>query len=387
MSEVSLPHWNSFLANHPNAHILQSGEWGELKSAFGWEAVRVIAGDCGAQILFRKLPLRFTLGYMPKGPVISDQCSVTSDQLSVISEQFWEEVDTICRSKRAIFLKVEPDEWHGDHAPRITHHVSLVTRHSSLVVSPHSIQPHRTLIVDLRGSEEEILARMKQKCRYNIRLAGKKGVTVRAWDDIESFHRMMLATGERDVFGVHSLEYYRRAYELFHKASKIQILRRGGSHAPESQAWKPALLEICDSRKEGMCELLVAEYEGRPLAALMVFGRGKRAWYFYGASTDEARNLMPTYLLQWEAMRWAKARGCEEYDLWGIPDEDKGTLEANFETRHDGLWGVYRFKRGFGGELRRAAGALDRVYNLPLYHLYLWRMSRGAEEPGGGGAG
>ena len=378
--ESSLAEWKEFLAAHPETHLLQTGEWGELKSAFGWEAARVIVGDCGAQILFRKLPLGFTLGYMPKGPVFSEQCSV-------ISEQFWAEVDEVCRARRAIFLKVEPDDWEcddsrrriaksGDFAPQVkiepvewedshssfaTRPSSLATRHSSLVTSPHNIQPRRTIIVDLRGSGEEILARMKQKCRYNIRLAEKKGVAVRTWDDVAAFHRMVLATGERDVFGVHSLEYYRRAYDLFHEA--------------------------------GMCEMLVAEYEGRPLAALMVFARGKRAWYFYGASTDESRNLMPTYLLQWEAMRWAKARGCEEYDLWGVPDEDEATLEANFETRRDGLWGVYRFKRGFGGELRRAAGALDRVYNLPLYRLYLWRMSRvttnalrGGGELGSGGA-
>jgi lipid II:glycine glycyltransferase (peptidoglycan interpeptide bridge formation enzyme) len=314
---------------------LQTGEWGELKSAFGWEAVRVISGDCCAQILFRKLALGFTLGYMPKGPIISHQSSV-------ISELFWAEVDENCRARRAIILKIEPDEW-GDSPP-------LLGEGPGVRSSPHNIQPLRTIIVDLNGSEEEILARMKQKTRYNIRLAEKKGVTVRAWDDVPAFHRMMLATGERDVFGVHSLEYYRRTYELFHPA--------------------------------GMCELLVAEYEGRPLAALMVFGRGKRAWYFYGASSDEARNLMPTYLLQWDAMRWAKARGCEEYDLWGVHDENEATLEANFETRRDGLWGVYRFKRGFGGELQRAAGALDRVYNLPYYRLYLWRMSRGEGEQG-----
>jgi lipid II:glycine glycyltransferase (peptidoglycan interpeptide bridge formation enzyme) len=78
--------------------------------------------------------------------------------------------------------------------------------------------------------------------------------------------------------------------------------------------------------------------------------------------------------LQWEAIRWAKARGCEEYDLWRVPDENEETLEANFETRHDGLWGVYRFKRGFGGQLNRAAQALDRVYNPLLYKLYLWRI-------------
>jgi lipid II:glycine glycyltransferase (peptidoglycan interpeptide bridge formation enzyme) len=150
---------------------------------------------------------------------------------------------------------------------------------------------------------------------------------------------MMLVTADRDRFGLHSLEYYRCAYELFHPT--------------------------------GMCELLVAEYEGRPLAALMVFARGRRAWYFYGASTDEERNRMPTYLLQWEAIKWAKARGCEEYDLWGVPDEDETTLEADFENRQDGLWGVYRFKRGFGGELKRAAQAMDRVHNPLLHWAYL----------------
>ncbi|MBV6394873.1 MAG: hypothetical protein HFACDABA_00443 [Anaerolineales bacterium] len=103
----------------------------------------------------------------------------------------------------------------------------------------------------------------------------------------------------------------------------------------------------------------------------MVFARRRRVWYVYDASNDEERNRTPTYLLQWEAMKWAKARGCEEYDLWGVPDEDEATLEANFESRHDGLWGVYRFKRGFGGELKRAAQAMDRVYNSILYWAYL----------------
>jgi lipid II:glycine glycyltransferase (peptidoglycan interpeptide bridge formation enzyme) len=86
---------------------------------------------------------------------------------------------------------------------------------------------------------------------------------------------------------------------------------------------------------------------------------------------------MPTYLLQWEAIRWAKARGCAEYDLWGVPDEDEETLEAQFESRHDGLWGVYRFKRGFGGQLKRAAQALDRVYNPLLYWIYLVWIKKG----------
>jgi peptidoglycan pentaglycine glycine transferase (the first glycine) len=325
MPIVSLSDWNQFLAAHPNAHLLQTGEWGELKSPFGWKPVRLVRGAEGVQILFRKLPLGFTVGYIPKFSVHSEEV--------LFSQEVWQEVDSICKANRAIFLKLEPDLWQDSQANR------LPITDDRLRISPHNIQPPRTVTIDVRGTEEEILARMKQKTRYNIRLAEKKGVIVRAWDDLESFHQMMLVTGGRDGFGVHSREYYQRAYQLLHP-------------------------------KE-MAELLVAEYNGKPLAALFVARHGNRAYYLYGASTEEERNRMPAYLLQWEAMQWAKARGCEEYDLWGVPDEEAAALEAGFETRQDGLWGVYRFKRGFGGELKRAVQALDRVYNPLLYWAYL----------------
>jgi peptidoglycan pentaglycine glycine transferase (the first glycine) len=320
MPEVNLTDWNQFLKSHPEAHLLQMGEWGELKKNFGWKPVRIINNEVGAQILFRHLPLGLTIGYLPK-PVFSNQWSVNS-------EQFWKEADFICKKNRAVFLKIEPDVCSNQ----------FILHPSSFILSSHNIQPPRTIVIPIDGNEETILSRMKSKCRYNIRLAEKKGVTVRAWDDIPAFHEMMTVTGGRDNFGVHSKEYYQRAYELFHP--------------------------------KGTCELLVAEYEGKPLASLMVFANGKRAWYVYGASNDHERNRMPTYLLQWQAIRWAKTRGCEEYDLWGVPDENEETLEANFESRHDGLWGVYRFKRGFGGQLKRAAQAVDRVYNPLLYWLY-----------------
>ena len=337
MPEVSLVNWNAFLKKHPDAHILQTGEWGELKSAFDWDPVRVILDDeHGFQVLFRRLPIGLTLAYLPKPVVSSRQLAPSKGEALALSEKFWVEVDVVCKQRRAVFFKVEMDIWDNGT-------VSPGTLHAALRTSTHNIQPPRTIIVDLRGTEDEILARMKQKTRYNIRLAAKKGITIRSWDDLPAFYKMMLVTGGRDGFGVHSLEYYQRAYDLFHPT--------------------------------GMAELLVAEYKGMPLAALMVFARGRRAWYMYGASTDEGRNRMPTYLLQWEAMRWARSRNAEEYDLWGIPDEDEETLEVQFTERSDGLWGVYRFKRGFGGELRRAVQAMDRVYNPLLYRLYLWRMA------------
>jgi len=328
MSEVSLSDWNTYLLKNPDTHLLQTGEWGELKSAFGWESLRIITGDgLAAQILFRRLPLGLALAYIPK-------LAVTNQQLAVC-EQFWNEIDTVCKKRRTIFLKIEPDFWDNEF---VADNLQYVT------ISPHNIQPPRTIIVDLRDNEEAILARMKQKTRYNIHLAMKKNITIRTWDNLLSFYQMMQITGDRDGFGVHSLNYYHRAYELFYP--------------------------------KGMAELLVAEYRDQPLAALMVFVRGKRAWYIYGASNNQERNRMPTYLLQWEAMRWARNKGAEEYDLWGVPDEDKNTLEAKFTRCNDGLWGVYRFKRGFGGEVKRAAQALDRVYNPMLYWFYSKYMMR-----------
>jgi len=327
MPLVSLSEWNQFFKKNPQGHFLQTGEWGDLKAAFGWEPYRIISNAAGVQLLLRKLPLGYTLAYIPKSN--PDECKT-----------LLEEVDSLCRAKNSILLKFEPDGWSASVGGISPDSVSPI---KDFRISPHAIQPPRTIVVDIQGSEEDILSRMKQKCRYNIRLAEKKGVVVRKWEDVDAFHRLMEVTGSRDGFGVHSLEYYRRVFELFHPI--------------------------------GMVELLVAEFEGSPLAALMIIVLGKRAWYLYGASTDEERNRMPAYLLQWEAIKWAKSKGAEEYDLWGVPDESMDVLESQFEGRSDGLWGVYRFKRGFGGVLHRAVPAVDKVYQPLLYRLYLWRMS------------
>ena len=207
--------------------------------------------------------------------------------------------------------------------------------------STHSIQPARTIVVSLEGSEEEILARMKSKTRYNIRLAGKKGVVVREIDSVDPFYDLLEGTSDRADFGIHTRAYYQETYRLFGPTNT--------------------------------CAIFLAEFEGNPLASIMVFQSGGRSWYFYGASSNQYRQLMPTYLIQWEAMRWARERGCTSYDLWGVPDEEYEALERDFTKRQDGLWGVYRFKRGFGGKLLRASGPWDRVYQRPLYILYKFR--------------
>ena len=138
-------------------------------------------------------------------------------------------------------------------------------------------------------------------------------------------------------FGVHESAYYKLMYELF---------------VPEHAT------------------LILAEHEGTTLAANLVISVGDTAIYLEGASSNEKRKLMAAYGVQWEAIQWAQKRGCSYYDMWGIPDEDESILEENFQDRSDGLWGVYRFKRGWGGDVVRSAGAWDYVYNNFIYSAY-----------------
>jgi peptidoglycan pentaglycine glycine transferase (the first glycine) len=329
--QTALPEWDRFVEGHADGHILQTSGWGLLKGAFGWEPRRVAVRAenqivAGAQVLFRRLPGSWRLAYIPKGPVVD---LARPDLL----QQLLDALHSICRAERAFALKIEPD---------LPGSASLSQQLSGygFVASGHSIQPRRTILVDLAGSEDEILVRMKSKTRYNIRLAGRKGVEVRVGgpEDVAIFNRLIDVTGERQEFGVHSPAYYQRAYESL--------------------------------RPAGRAELFVAHSGGLPLAAVFACASGRKSWYMYGASSNQHREWMAPYAVQWAAMRWARDRGCATYDLWGIPDEDEPTLEALFSERSDGLWGVYRHKRGYGGQVVRYAGAFDYVYHKPLYALY-----------------
>jgi len=319
MPEISFPEWDQFVDQFPQAHVLQTSAWGVLKSRYSWRAVPVRAQNSGALVLFRRLPLGFHIAYIPKGPLGTDW------------QALWPEIDRVCRMYRAVFLQVEPDAFESEG-------FDFSKSLPGFIPVEKTFQPRQTIVLSLDGEQDDWMARMKQKTRYNIRLSIKKEVVVRESQDVALFYDLMTTTGERDRFGVHSLEYYQNAFQLFHE--------------------------------RGECALLIAEYENQPLAAVMVFARGKRSWYFYGASSNRERNRMPAYLVQWEAMRWAAARGCKEYDLWGIPDLPEETLEAGFTEREEGLWSVYRFKRGFGGSIERSVGAWVRVYQPLFYRAY-----------------
>jgi lipid II:glycine glycyltransferase (peptidoglycan interpeptide bridge formation enzyme) len=359
--------WDRFVAAHPHGHILQTSPWGALKSQFGWSDERVgLTRDgvlvAGAQALTRRLPAGLgRLAYVPKGPLVDwdDEEQVTTLLAAL---------DRAARSRGAIALTIEPDL--PDEA---THRQRL----RALGFSPSplgSIQPRRTIAIDISPEEGAILAAMKSKTRYNVRLAARKGVTVREATeaDLPAFHALTAATGARDRFGVHAPAYYEAAHRLF---------------VPRDSAQNPCdVLHFTRNSADGVlgfskklflssARLLLAEVEGNPVAAVMIFALPPRAWYFYGASGNTHREKMPTYLLQWEAMRWAKSLGCTSYDLYGVPDENEETLEAEFTQRRDGLWGVYRFKRGFGGQLVRSVGAWDRVYAPLRYQLTRWALA------------
>lgn len=296
---------------------------------------RIVAG---AQVLFRRLPLGWTMAYVPKGPLIDLGHRDACDQLFVALHR-------LCRSRRSLLLKIEPDWFESDAAARTLTDYGFSP-------SSQTVQPRRTILIDVTPDREEMLNRLKSKTRYNIRLAERKGVMVQTGSpaDVETFSRLMAVTGERDGFGVHSPDYYAHAYDLF--------------------------------VRQEMGRLFIACYENQPIAAVMALACGHKAWNMYSASGNEHRDKMPNYVLQWAAMLWAQGRGCQSYDLWGVPDQPEAVLEAQFAERNDGMWGLYRFKRGFGGQVVRYAGAFDLVYNRLFYQLYYLALRLRKAQPG-----
>jgi lipid II:glycine glycyltransferase (peptidoglycan interpeptide bridge formation enzyme) len=205
------------------------------------------------------------------------------------------------------------------------------------------IQFKNTVLIDLNPSEEELLARMKQKTRYNVRLAEKKGVSLRVGtlEDLGMLYKMYAETSVRDGFVIRDEGYYQTVWKLFMSRDQSVIVNRN-SEMPHA-------------------EPLIAEVDDEPVAAIFVFYFAGRAYYVYGMSRDLHREKMPTYLLQWEAMKRAKAKGCTVYDLWGAPE---------VFDESDSMWGVYRFKEGLGGKVVRTLGAWDFAPSPLWYKMY-----------------
>ncbi len=320
--------WNQGLLTFASPHVLQTWEWAEVKAQTGWHPFPLVLKQenevvAQALVLRRSIPLiPLGLGYVPKGPILNWRDSEVAEKVLLSLTQ-------VARHLRLLFLKIDPDVSPEDDTGQ---HVLQVMQVQGWHFSPQQIQFRNTVLVDLDGDEDALLGRMKSKWRYNIRLARRRGVRVRQGtaEDLPLFYALYEETARRDRFLIRPYGYYEHTWRHF--------------------------------LERDMAALLLAEWEGRVVAGLMLFIFGRRAWYMYGASASGAvRKHMPNHLLQWEAMRLARARGCTVYDMWGAPDE---LVES------DPMWGVYQFKRGFGGHFQRWIGAWDYPVHPRLYRLY-----------------
>ncbi|GAB4448895.1 MAG: peptidoglycan bridge formation glycyltransferase FemA/FemB family protein [Anaerolineales bacterium] len=355
--------WNSIISKLPNPHFLQTYEWGQVKAKYGWQPLYAVwtenqfavfsdqlsvPDECVAaalllkrQIIQNNFAARLSILYSPKGPLFD----WTNDALR---SRVLDDLQAFAKKQGAIFLKIDPDVVLGTGVPGSGEEVqdsSGQAVRSELMrrgwqYSSDQIQFRNTVLIDLTASEQELLARMKQKTRYNIRLAEKKGVSLRtgSLEDLPMLYKMYAETSVRDGFVIRDEGYYRTVWQMF-MANQFPIPNFQSPHA----------------------ESLIAEVNSEPVAAIFVFYFAGRAYYVYGMSREVHREKMPNYLLQWEAMKRAKAKGCAVYDLWGAPE---------VFDESDSMWGVYRFKEGLGGKVVRTLGAWDFAPSPLWYKMY-----------------
>lgn len=335
--------WNNTICALPNSHILQTWDWGEFKSHYGWKMLPQIwrdakgCVDAAAMVLHRPMPIRglaaqTSILYVPRGPLLDwNNSSTTHKVIQGLQE--------LARKKRAIFIKIDPDlqtsfadQELNPQAPA-ANGCQVITQltSSGWQYSRDQIQFRNTFHIDLTLPDETLLAGFSQKTRYNIRLAQRKGVNIRRGtkEDFPFIYQMYAETSVRDSFLIRPQTYYQKLW-----------------------------LDFMD---RNLATILIAEVEGLPVAGLILFHFAGKAWYFYGMSRSQHREKMPNHLLQWSAIQEAKARGCSIYDLWGAPDQIK---------EDDPMWGVYRFKTGFGARFVQTIGAWDYPVNQWLYNLY-----------------
>jgi peptidoglycan pentaglycine glycine transferase (the first glycine) len=326
--------WDPTLLALPHAHLLQSQLWGDFKRRYGWSPTRWewrpadSPPVAAAQVLRRAWPNRlgsaaFSVVYVPRGPVVD-----TTDPALVA--RVLADLATLAEAPGVLSIQIEPD-W--EQSPQLE---DLLTA-AGWFRSNQPVQFGSTMILDLRPDEEALLAGMKAKTRYNIRLAERRGVVVRpgSADDLNLLYDLYAETSVRDGFVIRERSYYQRAWGDFLEA--------------------------------GLAHAFVATAEDLAVAGLVAYRFGDRAWFLYGMSSDRHRDRMPNHALQWATIRWARASGCTTYDLWGAPD----TPDPD-----DPLYGVYRFKEGFGARHLRLIGSWEFTARPAFHRLFRLTLPR-----------
>ena len=323
--EASRRLYTEFLSRHERCNFQQSVEWARVKSC--WTNEIVLAEDAqggitgGLSILIRKVPFFGNLMYAPRGPVCD-----TDDTESL--RQLTEGAELLAWKYNAMALRMEPDVTSDDRAFRSALEALGYVVRDGACRPEDVVQPRQVFRLDIRDkSEEELWNGFSAKLRYNIRLAQRRGVTVRegSREDLPLFHGLLEATGRRDRFLVRPLDYFEKMWQEL-----------GPEHI----------------------SLLLAYVGDEPVAGVIPIHYGNKTWYAAGASSDRHRNAMAGYLLQWEAIRRALARGDAVYDL-------RGVLEKTDISN-----GLYLFKSRFGGDLTEFIGEVVMAYRPVAYRLF-----------------
>lgn len=318
--------WNRFVETAATGYITQTFEWGELSEHLGDAFVRLGAEDEDGALrgvmlvnVARMRPLGRRYLYVPRGPVVDDPDAPALEALVA-------EARALARRTGAFMLKIEPNVPDGD-ARWLMALARLGFRRN-----PFATHPRRSWVVDVRPSEEELLANMKITWRYNVRAAERKGVRVRVAEapaDLDAWYALYQETAARDGFAIHPKDHYARVLGLFReREAGVQFL---------------------------------AEYEGTPIAGLIVCRCGLVATSMYSASSNRHRDRRPNHLLQWTGMRWAKEQGCTTYDFRAIAEK----LEPSEPD-----YSLYTYKEGFGGYSVLTLEGHDLPYHMPLYWAY-----------------
>lgn len=314
------PALDAFVQSHPQGSFTQCSRWAQVKNNWQFEAVvcRDPAGKIvgSVAVLIQRIPL---LGcsflYAPRGPVCDPHDRETLRALKA-------GVDELARRHRAHAFTMDPDLPAGDQTfLDIAQELGFVRSFGP--DGFEGIQARFNYRLYIRGRDEQaLLMNLTQQTRRNLRLAQRHGVEVRVAGEecLDEFVRLMQITGARDGFAVRPRAYF------------VRFLQALGEHA----------------------RLYMGFYEGRAICGAIATNFAGKCCYVYGASDNESRNVMPNYLLQWEMIRWALETDCSVYDFQGI--------SGNLEPEGNHMYGLYRFKRGFNGQIDELAGEFTLLY-------------------------
>lgn len=332
--------WDELVLSSPYGSFLQMWEWGEFQTLFGTSVRRFILEDESlihgvVQVVIRELPFYLRWYSVSRGPVLAERIQQRDIHSSL--SIFLDSLEKTAHTDQAVFLRIEPPFYPGSREGSLCADIASAR---GWLRAKQMLQSQHTSVLDITRSDDELLATMHEKTRYNIRLAERKGVVVRFSQDeqdIEIFLKLARSVSERTSFHFHPDLYYKT---LMAHLRGTKLLKG---------------------------ELAIAEHDGQPLAVHLMIYAGLHATYLHGASAVEKRNFMAPQLLYWKTVARAKESGCATYDFYGIAPPD-ATIDHPWA-------GITRIKKGFGG--RDVSYMNSYEYSIrPMFHQ-LYRMYKG----------